>query len=258
LRTSLGGLTSRRPFTLLGIILALLVIAAFVLVAINANTGSAGQTQNVVVATTDLSPRIPINVGSLEIKAIPVASGYPPVFFTKIDDVKGMIPLVAIVSGQAITSNMVAKPNQPLGSTSEYLPIPSGFVALTIPTSEQQGVAGNIQPDDYISVIATVTTGVKVASKTVFVNLHVIRVGMDTASGGAANTATASSLTVVVTECQAEYITWFLTYASLKYTLESYQDYLQAPPAKDPTCPSVTSATGVTLQMVQKAYPSLF
>ena len=233
------------------------MIAAFVLVAINASTGNAGQTQDVVVATSNLSPRIPIDGGSLQIKAIPVAPGYPAVFFNKIDDVKGMIPLVTIVSGQAITSNMVAKPNQALGSTSEFLQIPSGFVAITIPTSEQQGVAGNIQPDDYISVIATVTTGAKVASKTVFVNLHVIRVGMESTTGGAP-AATASSLTVVVTECQAEYITWFLTYASLKYTLESYQDYLQAPPSKDPNCPSVTSATGVTLQMVQKAYPGLF
>jgi Flp pilus assembly protein CpaB len=258
LRTTLGGLTSRRPFTLLGIVLALLVIAAFVLVAINASTGNSGQTQNVVVATSNLSPRIPIDAGSLQIKPIPVAPGYPAVFFSKIDDVTGMIPLVTIVSGQAITSNMVAKPNQALGSTSEFLDIPSGFVAITIPTSEQQGVAGNIQPDDYISVIATVTTGAKVASKTVFVNLHVIRVGMDTATGAAAAAAAASSLTVVVTECQAEYITWFLTYASLKYTLESFHDYLQAPPSKDPTCPSVTSATGVTLQMVQKAYPGLF
>lgn len=63
---------------------------------------------------------------------------------------------------------------------------------------------------------------------------------------------------MVVTECQAEYITWFLQYASLKYTLESYQDYAQGPPPKDPDCPSVTSAKGVTLQLVQKAYPTLF
>ncbi len=234
------------------------MIAAFVLVAINASTGGTGQTQNVVVASKDLSPRVPIDAASLEIKAIPVAAGYPPVFFTKLDDVKGMIPLVSIVSGQAITANMVAKPNQQLGSQSEFLPIPSGYVALTIPTSEQQGVAGNIQPDDYISVIATVTSGAKVASKTVFVNLHVIRVGTEAAAGGGGAAATATSLTVVVTECQAEYITWFLTFASLKYTLESYQDYSQTPPAKDPSCPSVTSAPGVTLQMVQKAYPSLF
>jgi hypothetical protein len=75
------------------------------------------------------------------------------------------------------------------------------------------------------------------------------------ATGG---TSTATSLTLVVTECQAEYITWFLTNASLKYSLESYQDYLQTPPAKDPTCPSVGSAPGVTLATVKKAYPSLF
>jgi hypothetical protein len=125
LRTSLGGLTSRRPFTLLGIVLALLVIAAFVLVAINASNGSVGQTLNVVVATSNLSPRIPIDGGSLEIKPIPVPQGYPSVFFTKIDDVKGMIPLVSIVGGQAITANMVAKPNQQLGSTSEFPPASS-------------------------------------------------------------------------------------------------------------------------------------
>ncbi len=250
-------LTTRRPFTLLGIVLALLVIAAFVLVAINASGGSIGPTQSVVVATRDLPPRIPIDSGSLAIETIPTA-GLPNLLFTKIDDVKGMIPLVTIVSGEAITSNLVAQPGQSLTSQSGFLPIPSGYVALTIPTSEQQGVAGYVQPGDYISVIATVTSGAKVASKTVFVHMHVIRVGMEAPAGSSAGSSTASSLTVVVTECQAEYITWFLTYASLKYSLESYQDYLQANPAKDPECPSVSSAPGVTLQSVKKAYPSLF
>jgi Flp pilus assembly protein CpaB len=209
----------------------------------------------VVVATKDLPPRIPIDAGSLMVSPISTAN-LPKLFFTKVDDVKGMVPLVTIVSGQAVTSNLVAKPNQGLASQSAFLPIPSGYVALTIPTSEQQGVADYIQPDDYISVIATVSVGTRVASKTVFTNLHVIRVGMEATTSGAAGTAT--SLTVVVTQCQAEYITWFLTYASLKYTLESYQDYLHDQPPKDPACPSVTSAAGVTLQAVQKAYPTLF
>jgi len=62
----------------------------------------------------------------------------------------------------------------------------------------------------------------------------------------------------VVTQCQAEYITWFLSYASLKYTLESYQDYGTPAQAKDPNCQSVTDAKGVTLQLVKKAFPSLF
>jgi Flp pilus assembly protein CpaB len=180
----------------------------------------------------------------------------PNLYFTKIDEVKGMVPLVSIPKDAPITSNVIAKPGQGLTSQSAFLPIPSGFVAITIPTSEQQGVAGNIQPDDYIAIIATVTTGAKVASKTVFTNIHVIRVGMET--GAAANApATATSLTVVVTQCQAEFITWFLTYASLKYDLESYQDYGQQP-SKDPNCPGVDSARGVTLQLVQKTYPTLF
>ena len=251
------GLTSRRPFTLLGIVLALLVIAAFVLVAINASTGSTGPTANVVVAAKDLVPRIPIDAGSLEIKNIQTA-GYPTnLLFTKISDVVGTVPLVSIPTGEAITANLVAKPGQSLGAQSEYLPIPSGYVGLTIPTSEQQGVAGYIQPGDYISVIATVTSGAKIASKTVFINLHVIRVGTELATGAAAS-ATATSLTVVVTACQAEYITWFLTYASLKYELSSYQDYGTPNTAKDPSCPSVNDARGVTLQLVQKTYPSLF
>jgi pilus assembly protein CpaB len=252
----LRSITSRRPFTILGIVLALLVIAAFVLVAINASTGSIGPTSNVVVATQDLPPRIPIAAGALEVKSLPTA-GLPSTVFSKISDALGMIPLVTIVKGQAISSNLVAKPGQSFGVQSEFLPIPSGYVALTIPTSEQQGVAGYIQPGDYISVLATVTSGAKVATKTVFINVHVIRVGTSAATD-ANSAATATSLTVVVTSCQAEYITWFLQFASLKYELESYQDYGPAATAKDPQCPSVSDAKGVNLQLVQKAFPSLF
>ena len=252
----LRGLSSRRPFTLLGILLALLVIAAFVLVALSSSTGTGVQRQNVVVAARDLQPRIPIPADALEVKALPVPNSN--VYFDKASVVAGMIPLVTIPQGLAITSNMVAKASQTLGSQAAYLPIPSGYVALTIPTSEQQGVADYIQPDDYISVIATVSTGARVATLTVFTNVHVIKVGME-GGGTSTSTAAASSLTVVVTECQAEYITWFLTYASLKYSLESYQDYLgQGTPAKDPTCPGVGSAKGVTLKLVQSTYPTLF
>jgi len=247
-------LTSRRPFTLLGIVLALLVIGAFVLVALNAGTTSNVPYQSVVVANADLKPRLPIDAASLAIKRIPVPANYPSVFFTKITDVQGMIPLVTILSGEAITSNVVVQASQALGSQSEYLPIPSGFVALTIPTSEQQGVAGYIQPGDYISVIVTVSAAGKTASLTIFTNLHVIRVG----TNGSTGTSGASSLTVVVTQCQAEIITFFQQY-SMKYSLESFHDYLSPDnQAKDPSCPTVDSAHGVTLQMIQKAYPTLF
>jgi Flp pilus assembly protein CpaB len=210
----------------------------------------------VVVASTDLQPRIPIPATSLTIKAIPTTT-YQQLFFAKIADVAGTVPLVTIVAGQPVTSNLVAKSDQVAGPLSAYLPIPSGYVALTIPTSEEQGVAGNIQPGDYIAVIASVTSGIKVATLTVFANVHVIRVGTPAAAG--AGSSAANSLTVVVTECQAEYITWFLNNASLKYALESYQDYLPTgSQTKDPQCPNASSTKGVTQELVQKAFPTLF
>lgn len=235
--------------------LALVVIGAFVLVALNASQAGTSPQQTVVVATRDLLPRIPISADALATKLIPVPATYPRIFFTRIQDVQGMVPLVTINKDQAVVANDVAKPNQALGSQSEYLAIPHGYVGLTIPTSEQQGVANYIQPGDYISVIATVSTGGKVASKTVFTQMHVIKVGMP-GTEGASNGA--SSLTVVVSQCQAEIITWFLTYAALKYTLESYKDYQPGEQAPDPKCPSVGDAKGVTLQVIQANYPGLF
>ena len=240
--------------------LALLVIAAFVLVAINASAGSGPKQQTVVVATRDLTPRIAIDQAAVTTKSIDVGGIPAALLFTKLSDVIGTIPLVTIVSGEPITSNLVAKSGETLGSQSAFLPIPSGYVALTVPTSEQQGVAGYIQPDDYISMIATVDANGKVATGTIFTNLHVIRVGQPAANTGPQTAApTASSLTVVVTQCQAEFITWFLTFASLKYSLESFHDYLTTPsPSKDPACPGVDAAKGVNLKLVQSTYPSLF
>jgi Flp pilus assembly protein CpaB len=239
---------------LLGILLALLVIVAFVLVALNASQSGASPQQAVVVAVKDLQPRIPITADSLMVKSIPVPGTYPRVFFDRIQDVAGMVPLVAISQGEAITSNTVAKPSQALGSQSEYLPIPTGYVALTIPTSEQQGVADYIQPGDYISVIATVTASGKVGTKTIFTQLHVIKVGTPGSNG----TISANSLTVVVTQCEAEIITWFLAYAALKYSLESYHDYSPGDQAPDPNCKSIEDAHGVTLAFIQAHYPTLF
>jgi Flp pilus assembly protein CpaB len=247
-----SAITSRRPFTLLGVLLAVLVIVAFVLVALNASAANTTPQQTVVVAAKDLQPRIPITADDLSTSSIP--TGKWADYFTRGDDLVGMVPLVPIPSGHAIAANDVAKPTQALGPQSEYLDIPKGYVALTIPTSEQQGVADYIQPGDYIAVIATVSSGTKVASLTVFTQLHVVKVGTLTAASGAG----ATSLTVIVTQCQAEYITWFLTYASLKYTLESYHDYAPGNQAPDPQCPSVKDAKGVTLPVVKAAFPSLF
>lgn len=231
------------------------MIVAFVLVALNASQAGASPQETVVIASRDLKPRIPITADALTTRTIPVPATYPKVYYSQIPEVVGLVPLVAILEGQVVASNEVAKPNLALGSQSEYLPIPTGYVALTIPTSEQQGVADYIQPGDYISVIATVSSAGKVATKTIFYHMHVIKVGTPTAGAN----SNATSLTVVVSQCQAEVLTWFLTYAAMKYSLESYHDYLAGgAPAPDPNCQKITDAKGVTLQIIQASYPTLF
>ena len=250
-----SAITSRRPFTLLGVLLAIVVIVAFVLVALNASQAGASPQQVVVIAGKDLRPRIPITKDDLSTRSVPVPANYPKVYFSKADDVIGFVPLVPIMQGEILAANDIARPSQALGSQSEYLPIPQGYVAVTIPTSEQQGVADNIQPGDYITLIATVTGAGRVATKTIYFDIRVIKIG----TPSAAPNSSATSLTVVVSQCQAEIITWFLTYASLKYSLESYKDYLaNGLPAPDPNCETIKQAKGVTLQIIQQSFPGLF
>ena len=64
-----------------------------------------------------------------------------------------------------------------------------------------------------------------------------------------------SSLTVVVTQCQAEYINWFLANGAIKYTLESYKDYTPRDIAVDSSCPNVDAAGGVTINQVTQKWP---
>jgi hypothetical protein len=136
---------------------------------------------------------------------------------------------------------------------------------MTIPTSEQQGVAGYIQPGDYIGIIATVDKGATTASKTIFNNVHVIQVGTATVSitpgrnGPTANRVSGagqSSLTIVLNECDAEYLTWFLARTNLRYTLESFGDYNKGTannPQQAVACP-IDQATGVTNAEVAKRF----
>ena len=250
-----------RPMTMIGAALAAVALILFVLLGQSHGGGSAAGTVSVVVAAQDLPSRSPLTVADVTVAKF-VQADVPPGSFTTVDSVKGLVPAVSISKGQPLTSNLLVKsPDQVAGAEAAYLPIPSGFVAMTIPTGEQQGVAGFVQPGDYISVIAVAGSNVR----TVFTNVHVLRVGpANTSTSGAAATGqtptyagVSSSLTILVTQCEAEYFKWFLSNSTLTYTLESFKDYRPQSAAADPTCPSVTSARGVNKSDIQSRYPGL-
>jgi Flp pilus assembly protein CpaB len=197
-----------------------------------------------------------------------------PNTYAQTKDVKGLISELFISKGSLITSDMLARDVGliPAGSAPAYLPLASGYVAMTIPTGEQQGVAGHITLGDYITVIASANVVIppnpaKIVSKTVFTNIHIIGLGpavanVQPASGAAAPAGTqgttsglTSSLTIEVTQCDAEFMTWFLQNMTIRYTLESSNDYLkQAPTTPDPACQTITAAHGVSFKQVDDKY----
>jgi len=61
----------------------------------------------------------------------------------------------------------------------------------------------------------------------------------------------------VVTQCQAEFLDWFVANATIKYTLESYKDYNPRDVAVDATCPGVDGTHGVTLADIASHWPGL-
>lgn len=257
---------SGRPYTLLGIVLAVLGFGVVLLFGIFSGAGGhapavvSGQSE-VIVASRDISARTSIAPADLSVSHYSTAD-VPPGAFTKPDELKALVAAIDIKKGQAITSNLVVKDaDVVVGPQSAFLPIPSGFVAVTIPTGEQTGVAGYIQAGDYISMIAIVAAQKGQNIRTVFTNIHILKVGPATSEAKTGTPKTgglSSSLTIVVTACQAEYINWFLTNAALRYVLESYKDYKPQDVAIDQSCPSVTAAGGVKLSDVAGRWPGIF
>src|SRR5579864_1135961 len=235
-----------RTYIVIGAVLAVLAFATAAGIASLPLLQGTTTGTRVVVASHDIKSRTKIQDSDLTLANVNPA---PPQYFAAIKDVAGKGARVDIPAGYPVTANLVATSGDIL-STSDvaYLPIPSGWVGVTIPTNEQEGVGGYVQIGDRISVLATLNTsafgqspGVP-AVRTVFRDLDVIRVGP--AGQNSAGTVP-SSLTVLMTSCDSEFLFWLLNNATLKYELQSFNDYGQAPQQPDPSCPKISSATGV-------------
>ena len=273
-----------RLFIIIGVLLAIVAFGAVFFLSSFSGGGAigGGPQTTVVIAKTAIPLRHQITTADIELAKASVngdatlGNTYPA-----LTDVTGLVSEINISKGAVITSDMLARDIGlvPAGAAPAYLPLAKGYVAMTIPTGEQQGVAGHISLGDYITVIVSAqlttfnaTTGAqqgpaRQVSKTVFTQLRVIGLGpasngVQPASGGGASGGTAaqssgitSSLTVEITQCDAEYLTWFLGNTTVRYTLESYKDY-GTPPTdnQDTSCATIQAAGGVTNKQVDARY----
>jgi Flp pilus assembly protein CpaB len=241
----------RTPLFLLGVGLALLAfIGMFAYGIFSTNRAAIGKSVSVVVAARDIDAREPILPDMVTVTTLP-ASAVPPHAFQRAPDLAGYAAVVRIFKGEPISSNIVASsPDQLSAQTDAYLPIPTGYVAITIPTNEQQGVAGYPAPGDYIDILATLNTGLfspaspRAVTKTVFTSVYILRIGQPSQSLPGQAPGVVSSLTVLMSLCDAQYLDWLITNSTLKYALLSYHNYVPTPPA-DPECPSTTAPSGI-------------
>ena len=228
-----------------------------------ASSGSTATTQAVLVAARDISPRTVLAPGDLAVARYTV-SDVPPASLASAGEAIGLVAQTALRKGQPVLSNQIGK-DAGSGVLSAYLPLAPGIVALTVPTGEVQGVAGYVQAGDYIDIVAIVTPkNAQTANvRTVYSNIRVIRVGPAApTTGGSTESARqtgglASSLTLAVTQCQAEFINWFIANAQVRYTLLYYQDYQATPAAADTSCPKAGSAAGVVDADIRSHWPGL-
>jgi len=236
-----------RLYIVVGAVLAVLAFAlAAGIASLPLIQGTTGGTR-IVVAGHDIKARTVITAADLTLASFNPA---PPQAFTALKDVEGKGARVDIPAGLPITANLVGQAGGLINESDvAFLPIPKGWVAVTVPTGEQVGVGGYVQVGDRITMLATINTAVFGQSPgrnvvlTVFRDVDVLRVGP--ANGGTTTGVVTSSLTVLMTSCDSEYLFWLLNNASMKYVLESYTDYAGAPTQPDAKCPGVSSATGV-------------
>lgn len=217
-----------------------------------ARAASATTQVAVVVAARDMPHRHLIQPGDLTTTRLSTNS-VPPGALVSQSQATGLVAQVDLLKGQPITRNVVAAQGK---GDPALLPIPKGWVAVTIPAGEQQAVGGYVSPGDWIDVSATVaatvfspeTKDARQLTRTVFPNVEVIRVGPAADQGGTQNGAqpgktqgVASSLTVLATPCDAEYLTWLVGNGSVRYSLRAGSDYGTVPKGPDQSCPAGTA-----------------
>jgi pilus assembly protein CpaB len=233
------------PVIVAGAIVAVLGFAASVYLGTQGHVGSL-PTKQIVVAAHDLDARTVLAAGDVMLASYYTAD-VPTGAYTKTSEVAGKVVEVSVKSGQPLLSNQ-------LGTAASVLPLARGEVAATVPTGELVGVAGFIKPGDYIDVIAVVPSrsGGFANVRTIYSGVHVIRTG----AGSGDIPGQATSLTLAVSECQAEFISWFVANASLKYSLLSAADYAAAAQATpDNSCPA--KSKGVSDTDVKSRWPGL-
>ncbi|MBF0452681.1 MAG: Flp pilus assembly protein CpaB [Candidatus Magnetomorum sp.] len=134
------------------------------------------KTASVVVAVHHMKKGHVLKLTDLAVQQWPLKD-LPKGYYSQIKFLDGYLTLQEIIKGQAILKSSIAEKTSALGLSSI---IADGKRAITLPVDEVIGVAGFVQPNDRVDVIATVDIGPykeTPVTKMILQNVKVLAVG---------------------------------------------------------------------------------
>ena len=162
-----------------------------------------GQTINLVVAKSDIKKGSNLSSENLAVRPIPVeyAQSYAlrPDEFSQID---GQSIAYDIKSGEMISWSLLESKKQPVFSTR----VTAGHRAMTVPVDEVNSISGMLEPGDSIDLIVTVNQKEKKLVFPLLQNAQIMATGQRNIDDPQGIKKEYSTLTLNVTEQEAQYL----------------------------------------------------
>lgn len=214
-------ITNKRLISLaliVGILAAVLVY--FYLTNVETVSQELEPTQKVIVAKVEISPKTAITNEMIELKTVKVSSILPS-GYTKAEELIGKYAKETIYPGEQIIHERIA--DDQYGKKHLAYSIPKGYRALTLPYNPVMGVAGFIQPGDYVDIIGTYAPDKnatqKEISKIVMQNVLILAIGQQTNVDVNQDKTAEATITIAVTPKDAERVTYTDELSSIRLIL---------------------------------------
>lgn len=175
----------------------------------------------VVVALTDIPSHVKVTEDMMEIKEIPSEAVHADTY-TAIADVVGGTTKTELIAGeQVLTERIVATDEE---ATLAYR-IPETMRAITVATSEVDGVGGYVMTGDKLDILVSYTPseGAQVVY-TQLQNIEVLERGPNAGTSDSSGSGVPTSLTLMVTPVQAEVIAYGNLNGTFYFTLRNPAD----------------------------------
>lgn len=209
------------------IITAVLALVTTVLVYLYLGQVEAASQENkiemseVVVAISEIPAHVKVTEEMLEIREIPSESVHADTY-TNIDDVVGGTTTTELIAGEQVLTDRIVSD---VGDSVLSYRIPENMRAITVPSSEVNGVGGYIVSGDKLDILVSYvpSEGVQVVY-TQLQNIEVLETGAKNAVAAETEAGVPTSLTLLVTPAQAEVIAYANLSGSFHFTLRNPVD----------------------------------